>query len=215
MSYDEWDAMEDAGYEEMVESFYETHGPEIAEEAVADFQNLRLQSYFRDNPQLIEGAARQLDQARRLQTAGFPDATVVFAGSAIELALKQAIFRPIVYGLVNSGSAAVIIAELSLRHTALDRFKNLLLDVLAKLMGANLRESVDDGSRRPLWEEITTTQGLRNGVLHRGEARSIEEAEDALRVSAAVVERLYPAVVLSVGLHMHGTTVCAETGEGH
>ena len=194
MLYDESDAMQDAQYEHMLQEFYDQHGPEIASEAIDHFQTERLQSYFVENPTLIEPAVRQLEEARRLAAAGFSASGLVFAASAIEVALKQAIFRPIVYGLVLSAPAAVIIAELSLGHSALDRFKNLLLDVLGELLGAKLREDVHTGSTKPLWEEVRATQDARNAIVHRAEKRSPQEAEDALRVASAVVETLYPAI---------------------
>ena len=74
--------------------------------------------------------------ARILTEAHIPEPIdlIVCDASFIGLAkvgLKQALFRPIVYGLVHSAPAAVIIAELSLGHAALDRFKTLLLDILS------------------------------------------------------------------------------------
>jgi len=210
MSHDEWDAREEEYYDQLLKDFYQEHGPEIASEAIDGFQTERLQSYFTENPALIELSVRQLTQSRHLLAAGFHDAAIVFAASAIEVALKQAIFRPIVYGLVHSAPAAVVIAELSLGHTALDRFKNLLLDVLSDLIGTKLREYVHPESKKPLWDEIKATQDARHAIVHRAESRTPQDADDALRVASALVETLYPAVIQTVGLHLHGTTVCAK-----
>ena len=62
MSYDEWDARQEEYYDSMLQEFYQEHGPEIATEAIDGFQTERLQSYFTDNPALIEPAVRQLAQ---------------------------------------------------------------------------------------------------------------------------------------------------------
>jgi hypothetical protein len=118
--------------------------------------------------------------------------------------LKQALFRPIVYGLVHSAPAAVIIAELSLGHTALDRFKTLLLDILAGHVGTDLRKYTHPGAARTLWEEIKDSQESRNAILDRGERRSSADAEVALRCASAIVETLFPAVASALGLHLHG-----------
>jgi hypothetical protein len=210
MSYDESDAAEDEFYSQMVEDFYREHGPQIAQEAVDAFQTERLQSYFSQHPALIAPAALQLERARALRLMGAGDASIVFAASATELALKQALLKPIVFGLVQSTPAAVVIAELSLSHAALDRFKNLLLDVLSDVLGSNLRTYSHQGAAKPLWEEIRATQDARNAVLHRGEARAPQEVNDAIRVAEAVVEALYPAVVGAVGLHLHAAVVCTD-----
>ncbi|MEQ1898597.1 MAG: hypothetical protein ABL971_14555 [Vicinamibacterales bacterium] len=212
MSYDENDAMRDAEYESLIADFYGQFGPEIANEAVDGFQTARLQSFFVEHPALIGPATKQLAQAQGLLAAGFDDAALVFAASAVELTLKQALFRPVVFGLVNSAPAALVIAELSMGHTAIDRFKNLLLDVLSELLGSSLRTYVHAGSTKPLWEEIKSTQDSRNAIVHKGEARSAQDATDAVRVAAAVVETLYPAIVRSVGLHLHGVQVCTTKG---
>jgi len=215
MSYDEHDAAEEEFYSQMVADFYQEHGPQIAQEAIDAFQTERLQSYFSQNPALIAPAARQLERARELRLMGAGDASIVFAASATELALKQALLKPIVFGLVQSAPAAVVIAELSLSHTALDRFKNLLLDVLSDVLGSNLRTYTHAGSAKPLWEEIRLTQDARNAVLHRGESRAAQEVNDAIRVAEAVAEALYPAVVGAVGLHLHTAVVCTDKNCKH
>lgn len=125
------------------------------------------------------------------------------------MGLKQAFFRPIVYGLVHSAPAAVIIAELSLGHRALDRFKTLLLDILAGYAGADLRKYTFPGATKTLWEEIKDSQEARNAILHRGEERSAAAADVALLSASAVLETLFPAVANAIGLHVHnGVRVC-------
>lgn len=204
MSYDECDAAQDAYMERLFEQFYESEGPQIAEEAIAGFQGERLQSYFIANPSLVEPAARQLAKARAYLGAGDADTALVFAASAVDVGLKQALFRPIVYGLVHSEPAAVIIAELSLGHAAIDRFKNLLLDILSGYIGADLRTYAHAGATKTLWEEIKESQDRRNAVLHRGEQATMGQAEVALRSASAVVETVFPAVARAIGLHLHG-----------
>jgi hypothetical protein len=60
MSYDENDAAYDAYMDQLFKEFRETEGQEIADDAVASFQDERLRSYFVANPTLVEPAVRQL-----------------------------------------------------------------------------------------------------------------------------------------------------------
>ncbi len=205
MSYDENDAAYDAYMDQLFEEFRETEGQQIADDAVAGFQDERLRSYFVAHPTLVEPAVRQLTTARSLSSQNHTDAALVFAASAVEVGLRQALFRPIVYGLVHSAPAAVIIAELSLGHMALDRFKNLLLDILAGYVGSDLRKYTHPGAAKTLWEEIKDSQESRNAILHRGEQRSSADAQVALRSASAVVETLFPGVTGALGLHLHGS----------
>jgi hypothetical protein len=212
MSYDEQDAAYDAYMDQLFKEFRETEGQQIADDAIAGFQDERLQSYFVAHPTLLEPATRQLTAARLLSSEGHPSAALVFAASAVEVGLKQALFRPIVYGLVHSAPAAVIIAELSLGHAALDRFKTLLLDILADYAGTDLRKYTSPGATKTLWEEIKDSQEARNAILHRGEERSFTDADVALRSASAVLETLFPAVANAIGLHVHnGVRVCNIT----
>lgn len=128
MPYDESDAARDAYMERLFQEFYESEGPQIAEEAIAGFQDERLQSYFIANPMLIEPAQRQLTKARAFFSQGEYDAALVFAASALEVGLKYGLFRPIVYGLVRdrlllsrellteSGSVFVQISDENVHH---------------------------------------------------------------------------------------------------
>jgi hypothetical protein len=216
MSYDEHDAAYDAYMDELLKEVRETEGQQIADDAISGFQDERLQSYFVAHPTLVEPAVRQHKVARLLSSQGHPSAALVFAASAVEVGLKQALLRPIVYGLVYSAPAAVIIAELSLGHAALDRFKTLLLDILAGYAGTDLRTYTSPGAPKTLWEEIKDSQEGRNAILHRGEERSAADADVALRSASTVLDMLFPAVVKSIGFHIHGgVRVCkAEACKG-
>src|SRR5262245_4692215 len=134
MSYDESDARYDAYMDSLIEEFYERHGPEIAGEAVANFQTERLQSYFVTHPRLIEPALNRLSEARALSDAGHPDAATVFAVSATEVAVKHAMLMPLVSGLVQSEAAAKIIAELTLSYTGIVRYGELVFGVFSELL---------------------------------------------------------------------------------
>lgn len=185
MSYDESDAAYDAYMDQL---FRETEGQQIAADAIAGFQDELLQSYFVEHPTLLEPAVRQLNVARLLLCQRQPSAALVFAESAVEVGLKQALFKPIVYGLVHSAPAAVIIAELSLGHAALDCLKTLVLDILAGYAGTDLRKYTFPGATKTLWEEIQDSQEARNAIPHRGKERSSTDADVALRSAPAVLE---------------------------
>ena len=208
MSYDEEDARQDAYMDSLVDDFFRTYGPEIEGEAVARFQEERLQSYFVAHPRVIESAVRQLEKARALLAAGHVEAAIVFAASATEVALKQALFMPVVHGLVQSEPAAKIIAELTLGHRAIGRYSGLVLDVFSNLLGADFRKYVHAGGSKILWEEIQASAGHRNKIVHEGEQRTTAEAEVALRSASAVIDTVFPAIAKSAGLHVHGVELC-------
>lgn len=210
MSYDEWDAAQENYIDELLEDFYATRGPDIAEEAIETFRSDRFRSYFVDNPMIIEPARRHLAQARQLLAKNESDAALVFAASAVEIGIKEGLYRPVVHGLlVDSNGAALIIATHLLNQTELDRFKELLFEVLATEVRLDLKTYVHPGGTKKLWDEISETQKRRNEILHRGTTKTVADAEMALRAATAVVETLFPSMVNSLRLHIHeGCRIC-------
>jgi hypothetical protein len=55
---------------------------------------------------------------------------------------------------------------------------------------------------------MVTIRQKRNGVVHRAEVATEDEAQLAIAVAACMIEGLFPVVVGTLGLHLHGTTVC-------
>jgi hypothetical protein len=67
--------------------------------------------------------------------------------------------------------------------------------------------------KKSLWEELKDLQRRRNQLLHRAEVAEQGEAESSLAVSAELLERIFPAVVESLGLHLHADLiVCSDRG---
>jgi hypothetical protein len=57
--------------------------------------------------------------------------------------------------------------------------------------------------------ELSTVRRKRNRVFHQADTASPEEAQLAVNVAAAILEEFFPAVVAKLGLHLHGSKVCA------
>lgn len=214
MSYDEADAWQDAAMESLYSDFLEDPGTratfyeELYDEIVQDFTAARLRSYFIENPDLAAPAARALADARALtavhQTAGF-----MFGAIALDVALGAVLLRPIVYGLVHSDTAAALITKLAIAHQD-ENFTKVLLDLLASFGGVDPRTQYRVVGGPKLWDEMLTIRQKRNGIAHRAELATGEEAQLAIAVASCMIEELFPVVVRTLGLHLHGTTVCEQ-----
>ena len=112
---------EEAAYEEAMDALYAEH----KEQAIEKFTDERLQSYYLANPSVGSPPLMSLNEARML-LPDHPTAAFVFAATAIEVAVKGVLLKPIVYGLVHSDSAAGIITDMVIAHTGFDRFRKLL-----------------------------------------------------------------------------------------
>jgi len=197
---------DEARFEEWMDELYREH----KEQAIEEFTGERLQSFYLTHPLVAQPPSEALASARRLLD-GDTSAAQVFAAVAVEVGLKVALLKPVVHGLVHNESAAEIITDLTLRHTRFDFFHRLLSQILFEHGGVDLRTYTREGIAKSLWEEILEVQKCRDHVLHRAESASLAQAEQAIAVAAAILERLFPAVVSHLGLHLHdGVRICAD-----
>jgi len=202
MSYDE----SDYRYDEYMAELYEEHKGY----AIEEFKAERLQSYYSANPALAEPAFRSLLEGRRL-FATSATASTILAAVAAEYFVKRVLLHPIVHGLVNDDPTAALIAGLVVSQNGIERFRDLLFAVLDDVAGIALLKHRRDGATRPLWEELTELQKCRNGLVHRAEAATRDDAAFALAVAGELLEKVFPMVVISVGLHLHSDgLVCAD-----
>jgi hypothetical protein len=93
----------------------------------------------------------------------------------------------------------------------MDRYKDLLLQVLREHGGVDLLSYKRLGSERSIWDEIKSVQTKRNLIVHTAQAASEEEASLALSVASTIMETLFPSVITTMGFHLHdGYRICAD-----
>ena len=197
---------DEAAYEEYMDKLYEEH----RKEAIEEFTDERLQSYYIDNKLLAKPSVDALSDAKKLINTN-NTASFIFATIAIEVGLKTTLLKPIVYGLVHTESVATLITDLTLSSLSMDRYRKLLLKVLQDHGGVDLDSFKRAGSSKPLWEEIKEVQKLRNDVMHRAEIVLKEKAEQALGIASEILETIFPTVITKMGLHLHdGFKICND-----
>ena len=188
--------MEEAAMDAAFEAHaWEEEMDELRAEAIAEFQQERLSSYYTEHPKVAQRAIDTLKEAQALFDAGFFPASLVFAVSATEQALKNTLLQPILYGLVHSELAAGLVANL---YVKIDQLPKLLFPIIAETANVNLSTYARDDQTITLWDEFRRLRLIRNGVLHRGERVERGDASTALIVGGAmltdVCERVMSAV---------------------
>jgi hypothetical protein len=181
---------------------FEDYQQQIYDDAVRQFTEERLRSYYIANPNLAEPALDALKYAQSLLTA-YPMAALVFAATAMELAIKVVILRPIVAGLVHTEGLAEFITDLTTQHTGMDRFRSLLAEIFARFGGVDLKTYKRPHSTMTFWQEMAEVQNARNGVIHRGEKAKKTAASLAVAVAATLLKRIFPSVLKHLDLHVH------------
>jgi hypothetical protein len=203
MSYDEFDAARDEMYTRLSEELY----PEHKEQAVAEFANDRLRSYYLDNPRVAFPAVKMMREAEALLLADHFDAALVFAASSTEIFLKATLLRPVIHGLVHSVAIADVVVETTLAQPGLDRYEKLLSYLFEHLTGEKLNGVSRKDVNSSLLKEIHDIRLIRNGIVHRGDATTKTDAERALHICQTTAISILNPVLLALGLE-------ARKGEG-
>ena len=210
---DEWEAEQEAAEDKYRSQLREQFIPELYEEFARDvlsgkddlygeiteqFTSERLQSFYLGQPAVAERALCALEEARALKVP-HPSAALVFAAISIEVGLKTTLLKPILHGLVNIDTAAVLVTRL-VPNQQNDDFKRVLFGILKEVGSVDLLAFRRPGCNQTLWEEILDIRKQRNEVMHGAEQVSLAEAEHAIEIASAVLEDLFPRVIAALGL---------------
>jgi len=174
---------------------------QISKEAVDQFTFDRLRSYYVSHKKLAVQVVEVFREAESIVSSSPSAATVLFT-TAIELGLKVTLLKPVIYGLVHNESVADLISDLSVKHNGFDRFKPLLSQVLAEYAAIDFNAFTIEGHKKTMWEEITTLQNARNGIVHRGELVTNETADLAKEVATMIICTLLASVLNGLGLKL-------------
>ena len=205
---------EDAPQDEFYDRLYNEFGPQWADEhdeelyrqhseaAIKEFTTGRLQSYYVTHPDLAQPAVKSLAYAEVL-VPKYPSAALVFATTAVELAIKGILLQPIVYGLVHTEAMAAFIMEPYTDHSGARRFHRLLFGILNQFGEVNLKTFKRAGSAKTLWDEFTEVQDARNAVIHSFKNVEPSCADLGIAVARTLLNNIFPQVLTKLDLHLH------------
>jgi len=177
------DAWREEAYDHMVEEILASHREDIIDEFVSE----RMVSYYRNHPDLTTATESAINEARSLLEVS-PTASLVFSRSAIEIALRDVLLKPVAFGMVHDENAGSLMVELAIGN---QQFTKLLFSVLEDY-GLDLKKAVRNRGSTNLWAEIREIMEIRNLILHRGEKASKEQAERSLEIADTLLQDLYP-----------------------
>jgi hypothetical protein len=173
---------------------------QISLEAINEFTNERLQSFYVQNPDVMRPAVDTLQEGKVLYEKGHYSAAIVFFMSAIELLLKATLLKPLVYGLMHNEALADIVVEHTLAQTGFDRYEKLIENLISIYAKKNPNEICRFNSSTKLLKECEQLQRIRNHIIHKGKCYDENEAKKAQDVSVAVYEEIVRPVLHALGL---------------
>lgn len=198
MSYTAEDAAWDEAYDRMSEELYPGHKAQ----AIVEFSYERLRSYYVKNTDVLVPAGRSFKIAKALLSSEQPAAALVFATSSMELFLKGALLRPVVYGLVHSDALAELVVDAALSQTGFRRYEKLLAGMFKEIAGVDIADVRREGVDTSLLAEAGSLQSRRNGVIHQGHEATQAQADEAISIATAVFTQILGPVLSELGLSL-------------
>lgn len=173
---------------------------EISLQAISEFTNERLRSFYEQNPNVMRPAVDALQEGKKLYDLNHYSASLVFFMTCIELLLKATILKPIVSGLVHHEALAEIIVAHVLGQAGFDRYDKLLEIIISTFTDLELKNISRDDEPAKLFSECKALQKIRNKIIHSGEVCTKEDAEQARIVSVAVYELIVKPIIGALNL---------------
>ena len=198
--------------EAMEEQWLEDLYAEYKGMTIEEFTDERLQSFYLDNPKIIQAPSQALDEGKLL-LANHLRAAFIFAAIVIEVSLKKLILHPVVYGLVQSESTAVFITNLVMSHVSIEKFKKLLFHIFNENVRIDLEIFKRNSATKTLWQEINSIREKRNAVVHEAVIVTSDEAQESLEVATFVLESLVPKLLDKLELILDDKNLVMEKGK--
>lgn len=196
MSYDDLDAARDEFYESIRKELY----PEHKDQAISEFTNERLQSFYLKNPDVMRPAVDALQEGKKLLDNQHYPASLVFFVTSIELLLKATLLKPVIYGLIHNEALADVIVDITLGQAGFYRYENLLSRIYEEQAGIELSSIYRSSPDVPLLKECKNMQDIRNRVIHQGSICTKGETEICRQVAIKVYGDIVRPVLYSIGL---------------
>ena len=196
MAYDAHDEAWDDFHARLSEELY----PEHRDHAITEFTSDRLRSFYIKNPKLMAPAFDMYYEAKMLVKHERPTPAVVFFMATLELLLKAALLKPIVYGLVHNDGLAGLIVEHALGQTGFDRYKGLLAKIFENITKIDISTVKRPNTSSPLLDEAVDLQRLRNKIIHQGATCSASDALRAEEIVEVAFESIVNPILSTLGL---------------
>lgn len=213
MSIDWYEAEQEEAYSAMMESLAEELYPEHKEQAIDEFIDERLKSYYLTNNDIAVNSISFIKRAKELISSD-PTASLIFSSIATEVILKSVLLKPVVYGLVHTESLAELISSMLLKQNGIDRFKALVFSILESYI--EFEEGIEkfkrEGSEINLWNERAEIQTTRNNIMHKAKSCTIEQAKTSFLV-AVVFFRLTELLINNIGFKFNEKYIIVENEE--
>jgi len=194
MSYDEHEAAMDDFYYRISEELY----PEHKEQAIDEFIEERMRSYFLDNPKIIQAPMECFFHAEGLCQVSLRSAVVMYT-TATELYLKSVLLKPVFYGMIHNENVAALIVDSSTGQSGFCRYNKLLTTLCHHAAEVDISD-IKGLSGKPVLVEAGEVQAIRNRIVHQGYKPSNHEMQKARNIAVLILTKVVEPVLCKLNL---------------
>lgn len=194
MSMTEHEAAMEDFYDRMSEEFY----PDHKEQAIDEFIEERMQSYYLTNPNIIQPAFDCYHHANKLLQVS-PQCALIMYTTSIELFLKSVLLKPVLYGMIHNENIANMIVDSTTGQTGFSRYNKLLNSLCLHAANINLNE-IKGMEDKPILKEAEDVQKIRNRVVHQGYMSTTEEMGKAKNIASLILTEVVEPVLNNMNL---------------
>ena len=192
---------EEYAMEEFYDQISKELYPEHKEQAIEEFTDEKLKSYYLKNPAVMRPAVNAIQEGNwQLENTKY-SSSLIFYVTAIELLLKATLLRPVLYGLIHNEGLAEIMVKHILGQTGVARYENLLAQLFNNLTGIEVKEITRENENKKLLVECKELQTIRNNIIHQGVSCTKKDAAKGKLVSISVYEKIVQPMLHSIGLN--------------
>lgn len=151
----------------------------IREKAIEDNVYERVTQYYFENKELYKPAKQSLENA--INHLDFcPTSTIIYAAITQEYLLKNLLFKPIIFGVVNNELASEILIDNIFSGNRSPYSIKKLNDIVFEIARIDLPQHKRGKKGKAIWQEITELHKKRNKAMHEGEQFKENEAKHSL-----------------------------------
>lgn len=169
--------MEDVYWEMAMEDEYLE---EIKRKAIDGKPRETIREYYLYSKTLFSSTTVTLQNAKS-HLAFNPTSTIIYAAIAQELMLKELLFKPIIFGVVNNEDAADIVIHYIFHNKSPFNISKIN-DLVWEFTRLNFHGYKRKNSKQAIWQEMDNLSKMRNKAMHQGVQFTKAEAKFNLKL---------------------------------
>lgn len=190
--------IEDIQYEMFLEDEFIN---EIREKAVHESTSEKIVYYYTETIKSLEPVIDSMKNASN-HLRFCPTSTIIYSGISQEFLLKNLLFKPLVFGLVNNELAAEIIIKYTF-NTKSPFSTHKINDIVNEFTGFDFHTYRRKEKNKDIWTEMKELSEKRNRAVHDAIQYKFKEAQQSLKLVKDLYDIITNNIFQEIGIKVN------------